>query len=133
MIINATTTKKYFSIKKAVKDAAAKEGTFLSLQVFDTDKKVITENTYWMPDSKKNYSVLQKIKKAELTASAKFIGKGKVAVTLSNKQANPLAFFNRISLVYSNTSERLLPSFYTNNYITILRASDETIIRLQTN
>jgi hypothetical protein len=124
--IGATTTKKYFSIKKAIDALAAKEGLFLSLQLLDTDKKLITDNLYWMPDKQGDYSGLQTMKQNDLLVSAKYIAPGKVEVTLDNKQ-NTLAFFNRLSLVDAGTKTRLLPVFYTDNYVTVLPGGTKKI------
>jgi mannosylglycoprotein endo-beta-mannosidase len=126
--INATTVKKYFSIKETIDKAAAKEGVFLSLQLLDENKKVITDNTYWVPDSKGAFSGLQKMKAEDLTASAKYLKPGKVEVTLVNKEHNPLAFFNRVSLMDADTKTRILPAFYSDNYITLLPGEEKKVI-----
>jgi len=126
--IGPTTTKKYFSIKETIDKMAAKEGVFLSLQILDTDKKLITENLYWIADHTGSYSGLQSMKQSDLNVSAKYLQPGKVEVTLDNKQQNALAFFNRLSLVDADTKTRLLPSFYSNNYITVLPGEQKKII-----
>jgi len=50
-----------------------------------------------------------------------------VAVTLSNAAGNPVAFFNRVALINSNNNERILPSFYDDNYVSILPGESKTI------
>ena len=126
--INANTVKKYFSVKGSVDKLAAKEGVFLSLQLLDEDKKVITDNTYWIPDNKGVFSGLQKMKTEELSAKAKYLKPGKVEVTLVNKQNSVLAFFNRVSLVDADSKARILPAFYSDNYITILPGEEKKVI-----
>ena len=126
--IGPTTTKKYFSIKKQLDGMAAKEGIFLLLQLLDTDKKLITENLYWIPDNTGNYSGLQKMKQSALNIKATYIEPGKIEVTLNNMKGNPPAFFNRLSLVYADTKTRLLPAFYSDNYITVLSGEQKKII-----
>ncbi|HJP64198.1 MAG TPA: glycoside hydrolase family 2 TIM barrel-domain containing protein, partial [Mucilaginibacter sp.] len=126
--IGPTTAKRYFSIKNEIDKAAAEEGIFLSLQLLDENKKPITENLYWMPDRTGNYSGLQKIKQSDLAVKAKYLQHGKVEVILENAQHNPPAFFNRISLVHTETKTRLLPVFYSDNYITVLPGEKKTII-----
>jgi mannosylglycoprotein endo-beta-mannosidase len=126
--IGPTTTKKYFSIKETIDKMAAKEGVFLSLQILDTDKKLITENLYWIADQTGAYSGLQSMRQSNLNVSAKYLQPGKVEVTLDNKQQNTLAFFNRLSLVDADTKTRLLPSFYSNNYITVLPGEKKKIV-----
>jgi hypothetical protein len=107
---------------------AAKEGAFLSLQLLDTDKKVLSENLYWVADSKGEYSGLQKMKTDELTATARFVKAGQVEVTLTNKQNSVISFFNRVSLIDATTKERVLPAFYDNNYISILPGEQRKVL-----
>jgi len=126
--IGPTTAKRYFSIKNEIDKIAFDEGTFLSLQLLDEEKKTITENLYWIPDHTGNYSGLQKIKQSDLVVKAKYLQRGKVEVILENGLHNTPAFFNRISLVDAETKTRLLPVFYDNNYITILPGEKKTII-----
>jgi len=106
---------------------AAKEGIFLSLQLLDEDKNLITENLYWMPDHSGNYSGLQTMKQNDPLVSAKYVAPGKVEVTVDNKQ-NTLAFFNRLSLVDAGTKAPLLPAFYSDNYITVLPGQQKKVI-----
>lgn len=126
--INANTVKKYLSVKASVDKLAAKEGVFLSLQLLDENKKVITDNTYWIPDSKGAFSGLQKMKNQELSVKAKYIKPGNVEVTLVNKQNSVLGFFNRVSLVDADSKTRVLPAFYSDNYITVLPGEEKKVI-----
>jgi hypothetical protein len=123
-----TATKKILSVKKILDELGAKEGVFLSLQLLDTDMKVITDNLYWMPDAKGEFTGLQKMKTDGLISTAKYLQSGKIEVTLSNPQNKVLAFFNRISLVDANTKARILPAFYSNNYVSVLPGQQKKII-----
>jgi hypothetical protein len=125
--IGATTTKKYFSIKRTIDEMAAREGIFLSLQLLDENKKPIAENLYWIPDSKGEFSGLQKLAQNNLAVKAKYISDSKVEVTLTNSQQT-LAFFNRVSIVNADTKTRLLPAFYSDNYITVLPGETKKVI-----
>jgi mannosylglycoprotein endo-beta-mannosidase len=123
-----SSTKKILSVKKAMDEMAANEGGFLSLQLLDTDKSVISENLYWLPDNKGEFSGLQNMKADGLVSTARFIKPGKIEVILNNKQQKMLSFFNRISLIDENTKQRVLPAFYTDNYISILPGAEKKII-----
>ena len=46
---------------------------------------------------------------------------------LRNPAGGPVAFFNRISLVDPNTKKRLLPTFYSDNYVSVLPGESKTI------
>ena len=52
----------------------------------------------------------------------------RIAVTLSNAAGNPVAFFNRISLIDPKTQKRILPVFYSDNYISVVPGAARTII-----
>jgi hypothetical protein len=125
--IGPTLAKKYLSIKKEVDKLAADKGIFLDLEFQDADKKPITQNIYWIPDSKGNYSGLQKMKKSELTVTAKYLRPGKVEVTLTNGKQNVPAFFNRVAITDAGTKTRLLPVFYSDNYVTVLPGEQKKI------
>jgi hypothetical protein len=103
------------------------KGGFLVLQLLDLDKKPLSENTYWLPDAKGDYSGLQTMTKAPLQLKARPAGKGKVEVTLTNPAGSPVAFFNRLSLVDSQTKTRLLPVFYSDNYVSVAPGQQKTI------
>ncbi len=125
--IGPTTTKKYLSIKKSLDELAAKEGVFLCLQLLDADKEILSENVYWLPDHNGAFTGLQKMKQGELTCKARYLKPGKVEVTLNNQQ-HALAFFNRLSLTDAATKTRLLPVFYSDNYVTVLPGQQKKII-----
>ncbi|TWI98764.1 glycosyl hydrolase family 2 [Mucilaginibacter frigoritolerans] len=108
------------NIQKAVAEASNSKGVFLSLRLIDPNNKIISDNFYWLPDNTGNYSGLQQMKPAQLSVSAKQITKGKVEVTLSNNKNAPVAFFNRLSLVNPVTKKRILPVFYSDNYVSVL-------------
>ena len=125
--IVASSTKKLLSIKKELNKISAKQGGFLSLQLLNSDKSVITENLYWLPDSKEEFSGLQTMKADELTTTARLIRPGTIEVTLNNKEQKMLSFFNRISLIDQDTKRRILPTFYSNNYISLLPGDEKKI------
>jgi hypothetical protein len=105
-----------------------KEGCFLTLQLFDMNKKMLSENVYWLADSEGTYSGLKKMEKSELSVSVKRSGAHQLEVTLRNPENAPLAFFNRLSVVNQNTGLRLLPTFYSDNYVSVLPGAQKTIL-----
>ncbi|QKZ12140.1 glycoside hydrolase family 2 protein [Spirosoma sp. KUDC1026] len=125
--IGPSLVRPYVPIGRALKQLTKDKGGFLVLQLLDLDKKPISENTYWLPDAKGEHSGLQQIAKAPLQLKARQAGKGKVEVTLTNPAGGPVAFFNRLSLVDSQTKTRLLPVFYSDNYVTVAPGQQKTI------
>jgi hypothetical protein len=67
------------------------------------------------------------MKKASVQISAHKIKDGKVEVTISNAKENPIAFFTRLSLINTKTKQRILPAFYSDNYISVLPGETKKI------
>jgi len=97
------------------------------LRLLNTQQQIISDNIYWLPDSSGNYSGLQKMAKAGLQVAARTSATGKIEVTMTNPGNGPVAFFNRVSLVDTQTKKRLLPVFYSDNYVSILPGEQKTI------
>ena len=81
-----------------------------------------------MPGQDGNYSGLQDMKSADLKIEARKTAKGKIEVKLKNDPKNAVAFFNRIALIHSKTGERILPAFFSDNYLTVLPGEEKTIL-----
>lgn len=125
--IEPTTSKKYLSLKRALHRMGRDNGVFLYLSLLDENKNLLDDNLYWLPDSTGNYSGLQEMKKASVQISAHKIKDGKVEVTISNAKENPIAFFTRLSLINTKTKQRILPAFYSDNYISVLPGETKKI------
>ncbi|HEY6083647.1 MAG TPA: glycosyl hydrolase, partial [Chitinophagaceae bacterium] len=125
--INPSSVKSYLPIGRTVGHFTGKEGGFLLLRLMDTEKNILSENFYWLPDSTGNYSGLEHMANAELKITARYNGKGHITVAMSNPENNPVAFFNRVSLVDASTKERLLPVFYSDNYISVMPGESRAI------
>ncbi len=125
--INASTTKKYLSLKKEIDRMANHEGLFLVLQLLDENKEPVSENTYWLPDANNNYLGLQRLAAAPLQIKAKKLPDYQIEVTLTNEAHGALAFFNRVSLTNPASGERILPVFYSDNYISVLPGGEKKI------
>jgi hypothetical protein len=125
--IEPAKAKKYLSLKKGLDYLRKDKGIFLYLQLLDENKKQLCDNLYWLPDSTGNYSGLQEMKNAETTMAAGKVKPGKIVVSITNPANNPIAFFNRISLVEAKTKQRILPVFYSDNYVSVLPGEKKTI------
>lgn len=121
------TSQKIESIKKVLDNLLKNKGGFLSLRLFNSSKIILDENLYWLPDCTGNYSGLQEIKISNLGFKAKEISKGRIELVINNPKNEPVAFFNRISIVNKSTRKRILPVFYSDNYISVLPGEDKTI------
>jgi mannosylglycoprotein endo-beta-mannosidase len=125
--IGPTTVKNYVPIGRHLDALRRKEGIFLSLRLVNTKQQIVSDNLYWLPDSTGMYSGLQRMGKAAVTVEARSAGQGRIVVTLRNPAGGPVAFFNRVSLVDPGTHQRILPVFYSDNYISVLPGESQTI------
>jgi mannosylglycoprotein endo-beta-mannosidase len=126
--IQPSSSKNFLPIKTAIDKLAKDEGVFLSIQLLDLNKNVVSSNTYWLPDAGGNYSGLKRIPASQLKVISKRMSAGKVEVTLTNPAKAPVAFFNRLSLINNSTKKRVLPIFYSDNYVSVLPGEQRKII-----
>ncbi len=130
--VSPTSVQPYLSIKPNMDKLRAEKGVFVKLQIVDAKQTILSENIYWLPNANGNYSGLQQMKKADLSVSAHRVSSNAIEVKMENPAGNPLAFFNRISLVDPSTGKRVMPVFYDDNYVTVLPGASKTI-RLEYN
>ncbi|WP_288426087.1 glycoside hydrolase family 2 TIM barrel-domain containing protein [uncultured Spirosoma sp.] len=125
--IGPTLVRPYVPINRAIRNLTRDKGAFLHLQLLDLNRKPISDNLYWLPDSTGTHSGLQQLANAPVRLSARQVAAGKVEVTLTNPAGSPVAFFNRLSLVDPTTKKRLLPVFYSDNYVSVPPGQQKTI------
>jgi len=123
-----SSAKKYLSVKPVLDRLAAERGIFLSLQLLNEDKTVLSENFYWIPDAKAAYSGLARIKTVSPVIRARTLVPGKTEVSISNAEGNAVAFFNRLSVIDMSSGKRILPAFYSDNYISVTPGDTKKII-----
>jgi len=130
--VGPTMAKSYLPIGHQLDALRRKEGLFLSLRLLDTAQKVVSDNFYWLPDSSGVYSGLQRMRVAAPTAethrsSSMESGKELITVALHNPAGGPVAFFIRLALLDPTTHLRLLPVFYSDNYLSIPPGESRTV------
>jgi len=126
--IGVSTALRTFSLNAALKKIDSKVGVFVELKMLNAKQQVLSENLYWLPGQDGKYTGLQQLKSADLKVAAKKTAQGKIEVRLKNGPANTIAFFNRVALVNSNTGERVLPAFFSDNYVSILPGEEKTVM-----
>jgi hypothetical protein len=101
----------------------------VSLRLTDAAGKLVSENFYWRGKDTASYRALDGLAKVKLTATTQppsFDGKDRVLrVTLSNPSATP-ALNAKLTLV-DQRGERILPAFYSDNYVALLPGESKTI------
>lgn len=126
--IEPSDAKKFMAIRGGLSRLTKEKGGFLYLQLLDNNQHILSDNLYWYPDAEKQYSGLNEMKQTEVDVTAKRLGEGRIEVSVKNGIDNPVAFFNRISLIDSKTGERILPVFYNDNYISVLPGKHKNVI-----
>jgi len=120
-------SKKLFPINGFLKGLNKRDGVFVSLKLFSEKKQLLSENLYWLPGVDGNYTALQQMRKSALKVSARKINDTQISVTLTNDAGNPVAFFNRLALINSQTGQRILPAFFSDNYLSVLPGESKTV------
>lgn len=113
------TVKPILSLKREIDALAASEGLFLELQLLNAEKELVSSNFYWLPDSSGQYSGLQRMAQSTLDVRAQQLDDGTIELEVEGGAPGPVAFFNRISLVDAKSGERILPTFYDDNYFSL--------------
>jgi hypothetical protein len=126
--IGASMSKKLFSVSGFLRKLDKREGVFVSLKLLTEEKEVVSDNLYWLPGVDGTYAALQQMKEAPLKIEARRVGEKQIKVTMTNAAGNPVSFFNRIAVINTETNERVLPAFFSDNYISILPGGSKTVI-----
>ncbi|MFD2825568.1 glycoside hydrolase family 2 TIM barrel-domain containing protein [Leeuwenhoekiella polynyae] len=117
--IEPSSVRQIMSVERYIEELGTENGIFLSVQLLDVNQELVSDNFYWLPDATGNYSGLQSLKKTSLTAEAKKTSATQIELILTVPEENTVAFFNRISLIDTKTGERLLPTFFSDNYVSV--------------
>ncbi|MEZ2440210.1 glycoside hydrolase family 2 TIM barrel-domain containing protein [Chitinophaga sp. RCC_12] len=125
--VGPTTVQPFMNMKPLLDKLKAQQGLFFSLRLLNAAQQVVDENLYWLPDAKGNYSGLAQMPAAGVKVTAVKVGADSIDVTISNPAGGPVAFFNRVSLVNAQNKKRILPVFYSDNYISVLPGEQKTI------
>ncbi|MBO9566733.1 MAG: glycosyl hydrolase [Niastella sp.] len=123
--LDASGVNTFMRIKDTVDKLRAEKGIFLSLTLA-SGKRLLSRNLYWLPNASGQYSGLQELKPAKLTVKVTRNEPSRMLLQISN-DGEGIAFFNRISLLHPKTKERILPAFYSDNYITVLPDGSQAI------
>jgi hypothetical protein len=123
-----TSTKKIMSVENVKKKIGSDKGCFIRLQLIKNREEVLSDNFYWYPNAEGEYTGLQSYEQPQIKVQATNYGNGKIAVTINNPEGGKVSFFNRISLVDVQSGQRLLPVFYSDNYVSITPGEAKTII-----
>jgi hypothetical protein len=104
---------------------------FIKLTLKEGDK-TISENFYWRGLEDGNYQALNQLPKVELGNKTKVTKSGEewlLTTTLKNSSNQP-ALMVRLKVVGETSGERMLPVFFSDNYVSIM-PGDEKVITMK--
>ena len=120
----------YKNIFKLPEIKALSDVYFVKLTLTDDKKKVVSENFYWLSTRKNpDFKNLAKLRKVPLQLNYKVRTENDeyvVDVTATN-HTDKLAFLNRLMLVNEQNGEEILPSFWSDNYFTLLPGASKKL------
>ncbi len=104
---------------------------FLNLELKDSAGKLVSRNFYWrsLPEHPDDFTEMQKMPTVTLEASGDSKdadGKRLVTVTLHNPSAN-IAVMAHLQLRRKTSGERVLPVYYSDNYVSLAPNETRTI------
>ncbi|CZT55689.1 Exo-beta-D-glucosaminidase precursor [Eubacteriaceae bacterium CHKCI005] len=123
-----------FDLTDTLEDAAfagITDVSFIKLTLRDIDGNLLSENFYWRnKDGSTNYTAMQEIPDVELTASdfseETVDGHTTMTVTLTN-DTDSVAVMTRLKVMQKKSAERVLPTYYSDNYFALLPGESKTV------
>jgi hypothetical protein len=113
-----------------IQDALVHNGVvFVKLTLTDATGKQLSQNLYWLADHDYDYRTLNDMPAVTLQASAtsETIGDEKhIKVTLTNRSPTT-ALTTKLTLLDGANGPRILPAYYSDNYISLLPTEQRTI------
>ncbi len=116
----------------ALKSLLEQQQTVLvRLQMMDAAGTLVSRNVYWLAGKERGYRALTAMPTVQLTTSATkakaMNGESAVEVLVRNTGAVP-AVATKLTLLDAATRERILPAYYSDNYITLLPGESQTVM-----
>ncbi len=101
----------------------------IALNVSDANGTPVSDNFYWWASQEATLRELNGLPQAKLTASATLAPSGserKATVKIENSGAAP-ALMVKLTLQDAATGERILPAYYSENYVSLLPGESRTL------
>jgi Glycosyl hydrolase 2 galactose-binding domain-like/Exo-beta-D-glucosaminidase Ig-fold domain/Glycosyl hydrolases family 2/Concanavalin A-like lectin/glucanases superfamily/Glycosyl hydrolases family 2, TIM barrel domain len=91
----------------------------VKLELRNAAGQLLSDNLYWLGARSASYRHLTRLPAATLLTSATMAGSGKIRVQLRNAGA-AAALSNKLTLVNASDGSRILPAYYSDNYVSLL-------------
>jgi hypothetical protein len=102
----------------------------VKLEMKSASGKVLSQNLYWLGQKSEDYRALDKLPPAKIAFSAHFAkqenGEPRIVVELKNN-GTAAALENKLTLVKGSDGSRILPAYYSDNYISLLPGESREI------
>jgi hypothetical protein len=124
--VNADSYKEWIAIPKPMNSSPI---YFVKLTLKDKNGQLISDNLYWNCAQHEDFTDLATLPKVKLKKMVFTSDQGKelkIEVKLKN-ETNSLSFFNRLKLCKDNTGLEVLPTFWSDNYVTLFPGEERTI------
>ena len=113
-------------LNKVVLPGKADDVFFLRLTLKDDKEKILDENLYWLSNKSHSYEKLNELSQVTLNLNSEKIDGNNFSVTVSNPSGET-AFFIRLKVCDGN-NELLLPSFFSENYFTLMPGESRKVM-----
>ena len=103
---------------------------FVKLELSDKKGKVISNNFYWQSKDSLDFSTLVNLERQPAAVKYTVEKKGDeyiVHVKLKNS-SNKLSLMNRVEVVNSKNNEEVLPTYWSDNFITLLPGEEREVV-----
>jgi len=107
----------------------AKGMVLVSLELHDAKGALVSQNLYWLGARPASYRELNSLPPTHLKASATSSTTGdmvKVTIHLTNS-ASVVSLENKLTLLNAGDKQRILPAYYSDNYVSLLPGESRTI------
>lgn len=105
---------------------------FIRLSLKDANGQVLSENTYWRGNNRKDYTALNSLPVSKLKVSSglkKKNGNATIVAQITNpSSAKGVAFGVHVQLLNKETGERVLPIVMNTNYFTLIPGETKDVV-----
>jgi uncharacterized membrane protein len=101
----------------------------VKLELKNSAGEMVSENFYWLAAESSSYRQLNRVPTSSLAVTAKSTRAGdeiRVQVELRNTGA-VVALANKLTLLNGSDASRILPAYYTDNYVSLLPGESREI------
>jgi hypothetical protein len=101
----------------------------VSLELHDAQGALVSQNLYWLGARPASYRELNSLAPTQLKASATSTTAGdtvKLTIQLTNS-ASVVSLENKLTLLNAGDKQRILPAYYSDNYVSLLPGESRTI------